>query len=143
MPYQFRQTGAEIQDILDQVGENAQDISTLNSNLTNISNKVGSYALINGVKCFSRGGNYTKFAMKFNAAGAAYGPLLICCGANLYYAFLLARGDTATRITGSGTLTYTYDPSTYTYTFTHSSATQIMVIGGGGIGGNPCTITIG
>ena len=42
MPYQFRQTGAEIQDILDQVGENttdiaqnAQDISTLNSNLTN------------------------------------------------------------------------------------------------------------
>lgn len=41
MPYQFRQTGAEIQDILDQVGENttdiaqnAQDISTLNSNLT-------------------------------------------------------------------------------------------------------------
>ena len=34
MPYQFRQTGAEIQDILDQVGENTQDISTLNSNLT-------------------------------------------------------------------------------------------------------------
>lgn len=42
MPYQFRQTGAEIQDILDQVGENTQDIAqnasdidALNSNLTN------------------------------------------------------------------------------------------------------------
>lgn len=31
MPYQFRQTGAEIQDILDQVGENTTDIAALSS----------------------------------------------------------------------------------------------------------------
>ena len=44
MPYQFRQTGAEIQDILDQVGENttdiaqnAQDIETINTTLANMS----------------------------------------------------------------------------------------------------------
>ena len=36
MPYQFRQTGAEIQDILDQVGENTTDISSINTTLTNI-----------------------------------------------------------------------------------------------------------
>lgn len=37
MPYQFRQTGAEIQDILDQVGENTTDISSINTTLTNMS----------------------------------------------------------------------------------------------------------
>lgn len=36
MPYQFRQTGAEIQDILDQVPVNTQDIGTLSSNLTQL-----------------------------------------------------------------------------------------------------------
>lgn len=36
MPYQFRQTGAEIQDILDQVGENTGDISSINTTLTQL-----------------------------------------------------------------------------------------------------------
>ena len=31
MAFQFTQTGAEIQDILDQVGPNTQDIGTLNT----------------------------------------------------------------------------------------------------------------
>jgi len=31
MPYQFRQTGQEIQDILDQVGENTTDIAQLST----------------------------------------------------------------------------------------------------------------
>ena len=34
MPYQFRQTGAEIQDILDQVGTNTGDITTINGKLS-------------------------------------------------------------------------------------------------------------
>lgn len=34
MPYQFRQTGAEIQDILDQVPVNTQDITTLTNKFT-------------------------------------------------------------------------------------------------------------
>ncbi len=37
MPYQFTQTGAEIQDILDQVPVNTGDISALNTTLTNLS----------------------------------------------------------------------------------------------------------
>lgn len=36
MAYQFTQTGAEIQAILDQVGENTTDISVINTTLTNI-----------------------------------------------------------------------------------------------------------
>ena len=35
MAYQFTQTGAEIQDILDQVGTNTGDISSLNTALSN------------------------------------------------------------------------------------------------------------
>ena len=57
MPYQFRQTGAEIQDILDQVGvnttdiaQNAQDISTLNSNLTQLSNVLNPTAISYGTR---------------------------------------------------------------------------------------------
>ena len=64
MPYQFRQTGAEIQDILDQVGENTtdiaqnttdiaqntNDISSINTTLTDINtdyyqNVAGSYSV--------------------------------------------------------------------------------------------------
>ena len=86
MPYQFRQTGAEIQDILDQVGvnttdiaQNAQDISTLNSNLTNINARFAGYTSgsVNDIKTsgiFFVGNSVTD---KPNGTGPGTGGMLI------------------------------------------------------------------
>lgn len=109
MPYQFRQTGAEIQDILDQVGENtgdiaqnAEDIASLNSNLTNISADLATInlPLLSGVRANT--GNATTFTFSGlhnldNSSIYKYG-LFYACPSNtqviLAFVFVNTEGTT-------------------------------------------------
>lgn len=65
MPYQFTQTGQEIQDILDQVPTNTADISSLNATLTQLSTALNPTALSFG----TRGSSFTNGAAWYLKVG--------------------------------------------------------------------------
>lgn len=135
MAYQFTQTGAEIQGILDQVGINTGDISSLNATLTNFT-----FARMDCAQAVSKGGTGTTITIVFSQSGVTNGTCLVLAGSSLYLV-QLGSTPTVTKITGSETLTATFDSGTLTFTLTHSGATYLGVIAMGNAG-KYATITV-
>lgn len=74
MAYQFTQTGAEIQDILDQVGTNTSDISSINTTLTPLIK----YTNVN-INVTIGSGGYTSIASYAPAVPSGYTLFLVVC----------------------------------------------------------------